>query len=294
MKKIQKMEMKKKKRGKGRGITLIALVVTIIVLIILAGIAIVTTFGEDGLIAKTKQAEYETIKKEMQTELKLLRAEKFIQKKAESEEYTLEEYKDDILNDDSRGNKLKYTYDSAEIVDDTLHVTSGKYRFDIITGDDLEESLPPDITRFYLEFDKLEENPETIATMPEYQPLGTLFNNYKAYIAIPIEHNSATQDEIQKMLETITIKDVKQSEIEMVNGHSAPRGIYSEIDSRFETIEKNTARWNGVPGKKVVVYKFDSTYYICFIEGKNATIDVKYPDTDVQGRKNLQKIRYIP
>lgn len=46
-------------RGK-KGITLIALVVTIIVLLILAGITINVVFSENGVIAKARQAKYET------------------------------------------------------------------------------------------------------------------------------------------------------------------------------------------------------------------------------------------
>ena len=50
-------KMQEKKINNTRGITLIALVVTIIVLIILAGISINATFGENGIIGRTKEAE---------------------------------------------------------------------------------------------------------------------------------------------------------------------------------------------------------------------------------------------
>ena len=46
------MRMTKEKRG----ITLIALVITIIVLLILAGVSIATIMGDDGIIAKAKDA----------------------------------------------------------------------------------------------------------------------------------------------------------------------------------------------------------------------------------------------
>ena len=46
-------------RGK-KGITLIALVVTIIVLLILIGITISFVFSDNGVIAKARQAKYET------------------------------------------------------------------------------------------------------------------------------------------------------------------------------------------------------------------------------------------
>ena len=50
-------KMQEKKINNTRGITLIALVVTIIVLIILAGISINATFGENGIIGRTQEAE---------------------------------------------------------------------------------------------------------------------------------------------------------------------------------------------------------------------------------------------
>ncbi|MFR5189942.1 MAG: hypothetical protein ACLTEH_01545, partial [Clostridia bacterium] len=45
---------------KQRGITLIALVITIIVLIILAGVAINTLVGENGIITQAQRAKNET------------------------------------------------------------------------------------------------------------------------------------------------------------------------------------------------------------------------------------------
>ena len=53
------------------GITLVALVVTIIVLLILAGIAIATLGGENGLFARVKQAKKAHIQAEMQEQLTL-------------------------------------------------------------------------------------------------------------------------------------------------------------------------------------------------------------------------------
>lgn len=57
--------MKEKLRNKRnakieKGITLVALVVTIVVLLILAGVTIVTLFGEDGIITKAQKAKKQT------------------------------------------------------------------------------------------------------------------------------------------------------------------------------------------------------------------------------------------
>ena len=44
-----------------RGITLVALVITIIILLILAGIAIASLTGENGLFARARQARQNTL-----------------------------------------------------------------------------------------------------------------------------------------------------------------------------------------------------------------------------------------
>lgn len=54
--------MKEKENSKSAGITLIALVITIIVLLILAGVAIITLTGENGLLNKVQQTYEGVIK----------------------------------------------------------------------------------------------------------------------------------------------------------------------------------------------------------------------------------------
>ena len=52
-----------------KGITLIALVITIIILLILAGVAIATLTGENGLITRAKQAKKTQIEAEIKESL---------------------------------------------------------------------------------------------------------------------------------------------------------------------------------------------------------------------------------
>ena len=54
-----------KKRKKKNGITLLALVITIVIMLLLAGVAIQMTMGENGLIAKSVQAQKEQAKAEL-------------------------------------------------------------------------------------------------------------------------------------------------------------------------------------------------------------------------------------
>ena len=56
-------------RKSKNGITLVALVVTIIVLLLLAGIAIATLGGENGIFSKVKQAKKAQIESEMKEQL---------------------------------------------------------------------------------------------------------------------------------------------------------------------------------------------------------------------------------
>ena len=54
-----------------KGITLIALIITIIVLLILAGVSIATLTGENGLITRAGDAEYETEKAQLKENLQI-------------------------------------------------------------------------------------------------------------------------------------------------------------------------------------------------------------------------------
>ena len=60
-----------KKRKKKNGITLLALVITIVIMLLLAGVAIQMTMGENGLIAKSEQAQKEQAKAELYDTAKL-------------------------------------------------------------------------------------------------------------------------------------------------------------------------------------------------------------------------------
>lgn len=67
-----------------RGITLIALIITIIILLILAGITIGTLGGDNGLLAKTKQAHKAQIEADMKEQLILALQDLQIEKKGEA------------------------------------------------------------------------------------------------------------------------------------------------------------------------------------------------------------------
>ena len=60
-----------KRKDKKTGITLIALVITIVIMLLLAGVAIQMTMGENGLIAKSKEAQKAQVKAELYDTAKL-------------------------------------------------------------------------------------------------------------------------------------------------------------------------------------------------------------------------------
>ena len=70
-KKTKKCNVKKELLKNDKGITLIALVITIIILLILAGVAIATLTGENGLFARAKQAKQTQTESEMKEKLNL-------------------------------------------------------------------------------------------------------------------------------------------------------------------------------------------------------------------------------
>ena len=80
---------------KEKGITLIALVITIVVLLILAGISIMSIFGENGLISKSIKAKVETEKAEI-TDMLSLSVNNIRMKVLENDDESEKEYYKDV------------------------------------------------------------------------------------------------------------------------------------------------------------------------------------------------------
>ena len=118
------------------GITLIALVITIIVLLILAGVAIATLTGENGLFARAKQAKQTQTESEMKEKLNLSIQELQVEKLTEAtldditQEWLtqkLSEY-NPILKEDVTTNNKKVTLQKNGIIktymiDENLNIT---------------------------------------------------------------------------------------------------------------------------------------------------------------------------
>jgi hypothetical protein len=98
-------------KGKDRGITLIALVITIIVLLILAGVAITTLAGDNGLLTKAGKSKLEN---EIGLEKEIL-ALSFTQARTNIENVLNRDNLQDALNSNSKqGNKANITEEDDE------------------------------------------------------------------------------------------------------------------------------------------------------------------------------------
>ena len=135
-KKTKKCNVKKELLKNDKGITLIALVITIIILLILAGVAIATLTGENGLFARAKQAKQTQTESEMKEKLNLSIQELQVEKLTEAtldditQEWLtqkLSEY-NPILKEDGTTNSKKVTLQKNGIIklymiDEKLNIT---------------------------------------------------------------------------------------------------------------------------------------------------------------------------
>ena len=128
-------------RKSAKGITLVALVITIIVLLLLAGIAIATLGGEDGIFAKVKQAKKAQIESEMKEQLTMGLQELQVAKQGNAtlddvtqdwaNEAILSDYNPVLQEDASYNGKLmimtKDKITGKFMIDQNLNITSTEY-----------------------------------------------------------------------------------------------------------------------------------------------------------------------
>ena len=155
---------------KNKGITLVAMVITVIVLLLLAGIAIATLGGENGLFSKVKQAKKAQIESEMKEQLTMGLQELQVEKqgKATLDDVTQDwankiistEYNPQLKEDASYNGKLmimtkdkitgkfmidqnlniistEYNVNSVEVEYTTVSRTDNKVRINIVVTDNI-------------------------------------------------------------------------------------------------------------------------------------------------------------
>ena len=157
-------------KRKTKGITLVALVITIIILLLLAGIAIATLGGENGIFAKVKQAKKAQIESEMKEQLTMGLQELQVEKQGNAtlDDVTQEwankiistEYNPQLKEDASYNGKLmvmtkdkitgkfmidqnlnialtEYNANSVEVEYTTISRTDNKVRINIVVTDNI-------------------------------------------------------------------------------------------------------------------------------------------------------------
>lgn len=92
-----------------KGITLLALIITIIVLVILAGVAINTLYGENGIISNAKDVVILSNIKNLEEAIELYKINKNIEGKVEEESYPI------ALNEDGSRITLIQMKSSSEL-----------------------------------------------------------------------------------------------------------------------------------------------------------------------------------
>lgn len=225
-----------------KGITLIALVVTIVVLLLLSGVALSATFGENGLISRTRKAEFETKKKEMETELKLLREEKYIDKKVLGQEYTLEEFVVDINEDDAKGNRLKNSY-NAKVENGIIKIVSGQYKFLMsVSGEDIDE-----------------EDLISKKTVIRLRPLNSHW--FKSGLLLSYAGSNKSEQEIAQILNSIEFEGVNKNEIRVL-----------KVPSEDYWVGNATKVKNAIKGIKAISEANPQVEYFVFQNKKEALI----------------------
>ena len=157
-------------KRKTKGITLVALVITIIILLLLAGIAIATLGGENGIFAKVKQAKKAQIESEMKEQLTMGLQELQVEKQGNAtlddvtqdwaSEIISTEYNPQLKEDASYNGKLmimtkdkitgkfmidqnlniistEYNANSVEVEYTTVSRTDNKVRINIVVTDNI-------------------------------------------------------------------------------------------------------------------------------------------------------------
>ena len=178
-----------------RGITLIMLIITIIVLVILAGVAINTLYGENGIISNAQDAERLSNIKTLEEGINLYKIDKNLEGKVEEESYPI------ALNEDGSRitlSQMKSASELAKLPDELrytlLNLTTEKGTTDIPNLENI------DYSKFYkLDHTKLnmsEEEAENLVIYVEgdnYKVInlaGVKYKNKDIYVIIPLNNEA--------------------------------------------------------------------------------------------------------
>lgn len=182
-------------RENKRGITLIALIISIIVLVILAGVAINTLYGENGIITTTQDVAVLSNIKSLEESIDLYKIGKNLDGKIEEDSYPI------ALNEDGSRITLSQMRDISELeslADEVkyalLNLTAEKGTTNIPTFDQI------DYNKFYkLDYTKLNISQEEAKNLVIYVDgdnykvinlAGVKYKKNNIYVIIPLNNES--------------------------------------------------------------------------------------------------------
>ena len=181
--------------GNKRGITLIALIISIVVLVILAGAAINTLYGENGIISNAEDAERLSNIKSLEEGINLYKIDKNLEGKVQEESYPI------ALNED--GSKI--TLSQMKSASELAKLPDGvKYTLLNLTAEKGTTNIPTfeqiDYSQFYkLDYTKLNMSEEEAKKLVIYiegdnykviNLTGVKYQNKEIYVIIPLNNEA--------------------------------------------------------------------------------------------------------
>ena len=184
-----------KKFNENKGITLLALIITIIVLVILAGVAINTLYGENGIISNAQDVATLNNIKTLEEAIELYKIDQNIEGKVEEESYPI------ALNEDGSRITLSQMKNASELVKLPDEV---KYTLLNLTAEKGTTNIPSldniDYSKFYkLDYTKLNISQEEADNLVIYidgdtykviNLAGVKYKKNDIYVIIPLNNES--------------------------------------------------------------------------------------------------------
>ena len=240
--------MKVQKLKSQKGITLVALVITIIVLLLLAGIAIASLGGENGIFAKVKQAKKTHIESEMKEQLTMGLQELQIANQGNA---TLDDVTQDWANEAILSDYSPVLQEDASLNGKLIIMTKDNVKGKFLIGQNLN-------------IETIEYNTSSVEI--EYTTISRIENKVKINIVVTDKINGVKQ-----------IEYPEGNPLKVVSGTKEQISIYYEVELEKEYKFVITTR-DGNKTEKII--KIDDYYYNVTKDfGENATIDNKVTKT---------------
>ena len=254
-----------KKFNENKGITLLALIITIIVLVILAGVAINTLYGENGIISNAQDVATLNNIKTLEEAIELYKIDQNIEGKVEEESYPI------ALNEDGSRitlSQMKNASELAKLPDEVkytlLNLTAEKGTTNIPSLDNI------DYSKFYkLDYTKLNMSEEEVENLVIYidgntykviNLAGVKYKKNDIYVIIPLNNESEPEyitvanntyklygDGTLKVLgEKTTNSGYTSSEVNAINNSWDEfdlKAINARFDNRMSLPDTLTSDW---------------------------------------------------